>query len=306
MSAPGRPETRLGGLRPRVAALVRAIEDSDPSRIEEALLRLSESRFIFRPLAFAIGAFALLLDGLKLLVTNWRLLAIQILPAMWIWAAMGALRAHVLYDDEFEKLSSVELLPVELAVVSITVACFFLNAVFAFAILRPGAPIRPAVADARSAWRPIVVSGAVVGTLLAIAATEATRWEDPWYSVALGAVIGLMMVAYIAVPSRIIGLKPTHSRRDRMMTTIVSGALGVTIAVPPYLLGRLGLLMLGSPVLRIPGVALLVAGFTLEAGATSAVRAIKMSGRLRPAAASRSGSVVGRDRAHVQPEHDDP
>ena len=38
--------------------------------------------------------------------------------------------------------------------------------------------------------------------------------------------------------------------------------------------------MLGSSVLRIPGVFLLVLGFTLHAGATGAVRAIKMSASL--------------------------
>jgi hypothetical protein len=286
--AKDRLHAKAASLKGRVGALVRAIEESDPLEIEHSLRELSESRLVFRPLAFAIGAFALLADGIKLLLTNWRLVAIQILPALWIWAAMAALRAHVLYDQEFEDLSSAELIPVEVCVTAITILCFFLNAVFAFAILRPGAPIRPAVSDALKHWRPIVVSGAVVGSMLAIATTEATRWDDPWFSVALGAVIGLMMVAYIAVPSRIIGLQPTYSRRDKMMTTIISSALGFTIALPPYLLGRLGILMLGSPVLRVPGVILLMVGFTLQAGATSAVRAVKMSGRLNPSATSRS------------------
>ena len=278
---------RLRDFTTRVGDLVRAVEDSDPSQIEGALVRLSESRWIFRPLAFAIGAFALLFDGLKLLLTNWRLLLIQILPAIWIWLAMGALRAHVIYDDEFESLESHEVLSVEATIVLITLACFYLNAVFAFAIMRPGAPLRPAFADARSHLRAIIASGTVIGIMLAVATTEATKWDDPWFTLALGGVIGIMMVCYVAVPSRLIGIKPTSSRRDRMMSTVVSSALGFTIALPPYLLGRLGILMLGSPVLRIPGAILLAVGLGLEAGATSAVRAIKMSGRLNPAATSR-------------------
>ncbi len=239
--------TRVRLLTARAAELVRAVEESDESKFEEALTRLSRSRPILRPLAFAIGAFALLLDGLKLLLTNWRLLLIQLLPAVWIWAALGALRGHVLYEDELMGLESTALLPFELLIVAITVACFYLNAVFAFAIMRPGAPIRPALSDARAHLKPILASGTVIGTMLAIAAVEATRWDDPWFSIALGGVIGVMMVCYVAVPSRLIGIKPVHSRRDRMMTTIVSGALGVTIALPPYLLGRIGILMLGSP-----------------------------------------------------------
>ena len=86
-----------------------------------------------------------------------------------------------------------------------------------------------------------------------------------------------MMVSYVAVPARLIGVKPTHSRRDKLMTSVVSGALGVTVSLPPYILGRVGLLMLGSKVLLIPGIVLVALGVTLQAGATGAVRAIKMS-----------------------------
>ena len=46
------------------------------------------------PLALAVGAFAMLFEGVKLLFTNWRLTLIQVLPAMWIWAAMYDLKAQ--------------------------------------------------------------------------------------------------------------------------------------------------------------------------------------------------------------------
>ena len=49
---------------------------------------------------------------------------------------------------------------------------------------------------------------------------------------------------------------------------------------PPYLLGRIGILMLGSRSLFFLGVVLLCVGLVLEACATSAVKAIKMSAKL--------------------------
>ena len=52
-----------------------------------------------------------------------------------------------------------------------------------------------------------------------------------------------------------------------------------------------GLLMLGSHVLFIPGVILLVVGFTLQAGATGAVKTIKMSAKL--VGSQRDEVVVG-------------
>jgi hypothetical protein len=274
-------KARLGAFSNRIGSLVRAIEDSDEAKIEEAVLRLSGSRRAFAPLAFAIGAFALLFDGLRLLLRNWRLTLVQILPAVWIWLAMLDLRVHVLQAQSFTVLHGPVLIPIILGIVAITIASFFLNAVFAFAITQPGDPeIRPAVAQALSHRTPIIASGAVVGLLLALSTTVVTRWGSPWFALSLGIITAVMMVCYVAVPARLIGTKPAQTRRDKLMTSLVSSVLGVAVATPPYLLGRLGLLMVGSPALLIPGIVVLAVGVTLQAGATGAVRAIKMSASL--------------------------
>ena len=84
---------------------------------------------MFSPLAFAVSAFTLLFDGLRLLVSNWRLTLVQILPAVWVWAAMADLKVHVLHGQSFTVLQGPILVPIILAIVAITVAVFFLNAV---------------------------------------------------------------------------------------------------------------------------------------------------------------------------------
>jgi hypothetical protein len=48
----------------------------------------------------------------------------------------------------------------------------------------------------------------------------------------------------------------------------------------PYLLGRLGILMLGSHTLFILGIILLCVGGALEAGTEGAVKAVKVSAKL--------------------------
>jgi hypothetical protein len=60
----------------------------------------------------------------------------------------------------------------------------------------------------------------------------------------------------------------------------VGGALGAVICTPPYLLGRIGILMLGSHVLFVPGIIVLTVGFALQAGATGAVKTVQMSTKL--------------------------
>ncbi len=267
-------------LRARIARLVRAIQDDDEAMVEQ-IVRLSRSRRLFAPLAFTVGAFAMLIDGLRLLLSNWRLTLIQILPAMWIWLAMYDLRARVLYNKSFPSLRGPVLIPIALAIVAITMACFFLNAVFAFAITDWRPPrIRPAFDEARRRVVPILAWGAAVGAPLAVGVVVAPRWNKPWFSVCLGAVIGVMMVCYVAVPSRLIGVKPNYSRRDKLTASALGAALGTTVCAPPYILGRIGILMLGSKLLFVPGIALLIVGITLQAGATGAVRAVKMSARL--------------------------
>ena len=51
------------------------------------------------------------------------------------------------------------------------------------------------------------MSGAVVGVLLALSTTVVTRWGRPWFTLSLGIVIGVMMVSYVAVPARLIGVE---------------------------------------------------------------------------------------------------
>jgi hypothetical protein len=275
---------RFATLSARISTLVRAIQDNDEAKIEEAILHLSESRRVFAPLGFAVSAFVMLFNGLKLLMTNWRLTLVELLPAIWIWVAMFDLKAHVLHGKSLTVLRGPVLIPIVLLIIMITIACCFLNAVFAFAVSRPGRPeVRPAVVQARHHLRPIVAWGAVVGALLAFSTMIVTRWGRPWFTISLGVVVGVMMVSYVAVPSRLIGAKPPkQSRRDKLSGAAVGGALSATVCTPPYLLGSLGILALGSSavVVFILGLVAVSIGVTLQAGATGAVRAIKMSATL--------------------------
>jgi hypothetical protein len=266
----------------RVRSLVRAIEENDDAKLEEAILRLSRTRRVFAPLAFMISAFVMLYSGVRLLVSNWRLTLVQILPAMWIWFAMFDLKEHALHGKSFHAVRGPVLIPVGLLIITLTVASYFLNAVFAFAISQTGHPeIRPAVGQARRHWVPIVSFGAVTGALLAFSTIVVTRWGRPWFGLSLGIVVAVMMVSYVAVPARLIGVeKRKRSTREKLSAGVIGGALSTTVCTPPYILGRLGILMLGSSVWWIPGIFVLAVGITLQSGATGAVRAIKMSATL--------------------------
>jgi hypothetical protein len=274
---------RLGraGVWKHIEGLIRAIRDGNDAMVEAAVVQLSHRRRILAPLAFAVGALAMLFHGLRLLLFNWRLALVQILPAMWIWAAMLDLKLHVLHGASFRLVRGPVLIPIMLGIVAITAASFFLNAVFAFAIARPGPPqIRPAFAKARSHIRVVLSWGTAVGLLLGFSTVVVVRWGLWWFALSLSIVLGIMMVSYVAVPSRLIGIKATRSRRDKVTAAAVGGALGAVVCTPPYVLGRVGILMLGSHTLFILGIILFAVGGALEAGTEGAVKAVKVSAKL--------------------------
>ena len=264
-------------------ALIRAIREGDDGEIEASVLALSRSRRIFAPLVFGVAAFAMLFDGLRLLFSNWRLTLVQVLPAMWIWVAMLDLKAHVFNGKEFQSWHApVELLLVVLIAI-VSAAAFYLNAVFAFAISQPGTPkIRPAFALARHHLAVVATAGLTVGVMLGVSAIVVPRWGIYWFTLSLGIVVGMMMLTYVTVPARIVGIKPRGTRRDKLAVVVIAGTVGAIVCTPPYVIGRSGILLLGSHVvvLVVLGVVLLTLGLTLQAGATGAVKAIKMSAKL--------------------------
>jgi hypothetical protein len=266
----------------QISRLVQAIREGDDSKVEDAVLTLSRSRRIFAPLALIVGAFVMLFQGLKLLATNWRLTLVQLLPAMWIWIAMVDLKVHVFHGKSFHVLRGPILVStVVLLIAAITVASFFLNTVFAFAISEPGEPeIRPSFAKARARMPMIIAVGGAIGLVLGVSAIVMSRHGLRWFAISMSIAVGLLMLSYVSFPARLVGVRTTRSRRDKLAASAVSGTVGAIICTPPYVIARVGILMLGSHLLFIPGLFIVALGATLQAGATSSIKAIKMSAKL--------------------------
>jgi hypothetical protein len=258
-----------------------AVRDADDGVATEVVSNLSRSQRLLAPLALGVGGIEMLFSGVRILVSNWRLLLVQVLPVTVIWWAMYDLKAHVLSGNSVPSARGPILVFVGMAIVALTTASFFMNTVFGFAVSQPGRPeIRPAIRQARGHWGVILGSGVVVGVMLALAMTVISRAHRPWFVLALGIAVGVMMVCYVAIPARLIGVKPAASRRDKLSATVVAGVVGVAVAAPPYVLGRLGVLMLGIRLLFIPGLVFVSVAVALEAGATIAVKSVKMTSKL--------------------------
>ena len=166
--------------RARVRHLVDAIGDADETSVEQFVLEVSRSHRWLAPLAFVVGSFAMLFEGLKLVVTNWRLTLVQVLPAMWIWAAMFDLKVHVIAGASFASIRGLAEVVAVLLIATITASTFLLNAVFAFAITTPGPPeVRPALALAWHHRRAAFAWGGSIGLALGLSTVVVPRWGPP-------------------------------------------------------------------------------------------------------------------------------
>ena len=265
--------------------LVRATAEVDPATMERAARQLGQSRRILTPLAWAAGTIVLLIRGVKLLILNWRLSLIQLVPAAWVWLAMWDLKRHLLHGQSFVQLHLAAQLAIAAAVVAVSIAAFWCNTVFAFAIDGPPPPrIAPAVRKARQARRMVAAWGLIVGSALAFATIVVPRIAGLWvFSLVLSVVLGVMLISFVAVPARIIGVKTQKlPPREALGRVAVSGTVSAVAMAPGFLLGRVGLILLGLQHLHILGFAMLSIGSALYAAGMSSVKAVKLTMKLTP------------------------
>jgi hypothetical protein len=194
------------------------------------------------------------------------------------------IKLHLLHGKEFHVVRGPLLIPLALVITGITAASFYLNGVFAFAISDTDGDtppqIRPSFAKANKHIKTILIWGGGIGLALSFSTLISSRWGHLWFALAQGIVVGVMMLCYLSVPARMVGVTKIKSRRDSLATTAIGGAVGAVVCSPPYMIGRLGILMLGWPYLFWPGVLLIIVGAGLQTGVTSAVKAVKFSAKL--------------------------
>lgn len=271
-----------GGVRPRrrhsLARIFTGVLDADPARIESAALELGRTRRLFAPIAFVAGTLGLVVVGVKPLVKNWRLTLVEFVPAAWIWVSLWNLKSHVLDQRGVHVVHDVWYVPVAIVFVAVAILAFWCNAIFVFAIGGSPPLLRPAVPKAREHLRTILFWGVLIGGLHAFVSLVVSGWSKLAYDVSLSAVVGLMMVTFVTVPASMAGISKHRSKpRDRVARAAVGGTIAAVASTPGFLLDRIGLLMIGTKSLRIPGFCVLSIGVALQVAATSSTKAVKLS-----------------------------
>ena len=264
--------------RRQIVTLAHAVESTDPAQVGRALSALASSRRILAPLGWALGTILLLFQGLRTIVVNWRLTLIELVPAIWIGLTWWDLRVHALHRLELTPVHGAVLVVVAVGVIVITVACYWCNAVFAMAV-EPGHPrsIREAFAKTRVHARYLNTWGFGVGIAHAVASTLVVRTGLFAFSLAIGAVALVMMISFVTVPARLLGLTTKRPLPQKISSVAVGGAVSAVAEAPGFLLNRVGLLLLGVHLLVVPGIVVFAVGVALQTAAVSSVSAVKLS-----------------------------
>jgi hypothetical protein len=262
-----------------LAKAIAAVRSTDPAAVESALEGLSGRRRWLKPLAYAAGTVAVVFDGVLLLIRNWRLTLLQLAPATWIWVMTWNLKHHLLKGEELPAHVSAGAAVVLLTVAQIAYWC---NATFAFTMAQgTTTDIRAAFREARPHWRLVGGLALLTGALQSGVWLLLPHMRLSTFWIALLSIYVVQLYLFVAIPSWLLGVRASGPRRERTIQGATTGALSAVASTPGFLLNRIGLLLLGVGSLWIVGVVILAIGAVLHVTASSSVRVVKMSLKLR-------------------------
>ncbi len=219
-----------------------------------AITQFRVGRVLAGPLAFAVGAVLLVIHSVLLLLTNWRLIALEIFPALWLATVLWDWRFHVVYGNDLAVLQGPWAIAVAGLIVLATLLSYWCNIAFAYAANGEEPTGLAALRRASSHRRLILVAGLAVGMLHAWVSVRGPIRGLSTFALGLGAVAIANLYLYSALPVQAIGLDRHRSTsKDLVTDTITFGALSVIVSTPGVMLAVVARILLGVPVLRAPG-----------------------------------------------------
>jgi hypothetical protein len=274
--------SRLSTAIARLPELARAVADADPEHIEATARRLGRSRRYLAPVAWVAGMLVLVVRGIALLLSNWRLLLVELVPAVWVWVTMWDLHRQKLHSVPLRDPSAAELLTAVAGASVAGVAALWCNSVFGFAITHERPSIRRAIAQTRPFRRRVVAAGLLMGVVVTIGFAVIPQVKPTWvYYGFLGGMYGIMLTALVVLPAWIIGLpRKRFGPVETVQRWVTGWVLGAVAMGPGFVVARTGGLLLGVRGLEWLGYVLITVGAVLYAAGLTCLKAVTLSMKL--------------------------
>ena len=277
------PTTHRGSaLLAQLTLLRRAAEASDPADIALLLQRAGAHHRFLLPLAFAGHTLASVVHGVLVIARNWRLMLIELIPAVWIGAITWNWRAHVSGRIELVEVHGTVAVAIAVFVVTVNLLAYWCNAVFAFTLSQDDrSDLSAAFRQARQRANVVNAWAISIGALHAYVAVFAVRWSIGGFAVAQGMIAIIQMYALVALPAALAGLRRQRKLpiRERLSAMAITAALTGLAVAPGFGLNRAGIVLIGLGLPLLGGTVLTVA-IILQVAATSSASAVKLAARL--------------------------
>jgi hypothetical protein len=274
--------SRITSAVSRLLELVAAVVDADPEQIEATARRMGRTRRYLAPLAWIAGMLVLVVRGIALLLSNWRLLLLELVPAFWVWITMWDLHRQRLHAVPLRDPSLEEVLAAVAAASVAGIAALWCNSVFGFAITQQHPSIRHSIAQVRPFRRRVVAAGVLMGVVVTIGFALIPRVNPEWvYYGFLGGMYGIMLTALVVLPAWIIGIRRKRFGPIETVQRWVTGwLLGAVAMGPGFVVARTGGLLLDVRGLEWLGYVLITVGAILYAAGLSCLKAVTLSMKL--------------------------
>ena len=159
---------------------------------------------------------------------------------------------------------------------------YWCNATFAYTMVQGATTdIRAAFREARPHWRLVGGLALLTASVQSVIWLLAPHTHVKWLLIALLVMFVVQVYLFIAIPSWLLGVRKSGTRKERTTQSLTTGVLSGVASTPGFLLNRIGLLLMGTGSLFFLGVAVVSIGAVLHVTASSSVRVVKMSVRLR-------------------------
>jgi hypothetical protein len=269
----------------RLHSVLRVGRERDPQEIADEVRTYAAGRRWLLPLLYVGQTIDSVLAGVWLLLGNWRLLLLELVPALWLGAITWDWRVRTFGRLPLAEVHGLVALGVVLVVLGTTLVAYWCNSVFAFTAVQPSpVDLSAAFASARSHARRITTWALAAGGAHAVVAVAFTRTNVLLYSIALGAVVLVQMYGLVALPVALVAqpTKKLRTRGERAARLALNGALSGVASTPGFLLNRIGILLfaVGLPWL---GVAVLVPAVVFQAAGAASSRAVQLAARVQEA-----------------------
>lgn len=261
-------------------------EAVDPARIADSVREFARGRRYLLPILYVGTTIDAVVAGVLLLLSNWRLLLVEIVPALWLGAITWDWRARTFGALPLAEVHGLVAVGVAILVLALTVLAYWCNSIFAYtAVQQAPIDLHAAYRATNRHWRLILSWALLIGAAHAFVAVVVTRTTVLLYTISLGAIVLVQMYALVALPVALVTGATRVKENGRASRALVSAGLSGLASTPGFILNRIGILFfaLGLPWL---GVLLLIPAVVIQAAGAASARAVLLAARVQEASDS--------------------